>query len=62
MKSKAEVETLLDDAEREIKAVLSKYGAYISTLYPDDSITLTIGHQEPHPNGDIRVTERETDI
>ena len=62
MKSKAEVETLLDDAEREIKAVLIKHGVYISMLYPDDRVSLAIGYQEPHPNGDIRVTERETDI
>lgn len=62
MKTQKEVEKLLDDAEREVRAVLIKHGAYISTLYPDTSISLTIGHQETHPNGDIRVTERETDI
>ncbi len=61
MKSQKEVEKLLDDAEREVRAVLIKRGVYITMLYEDGG-SLMIGHQESHPSGDIRVTERETDI
>jgi len=61
MRTKKDVDKSIDEAEKEIKATLEKHGVYLTMMYKE-GVCLMIGNQETHPNGDIRVTERETDI
>lgn len=58
MKSDEQLDKSMDEAEAEIKATLKKHGLYIGIIY-EDGVALTLGSQQKHANGDIRVYERE---
>lgn len=61
MKSGPELDAAMDEAEKEIKAILKKHDLYIGILY-EEGVALTLGYQQKHPNGDIRVYERELEL
>lgn len=58
--NKKEIESLMDDAEKEIKLILNKYGLSIGTFEDKDKITLC--HVQWHESGDSSVFERECDL
>ena len=58
MKTDEEIDQVMDEAEGEIEAVLTKYGLGIGLLYPD-GISIMLTHEQKHPNGDYSIRERE---
>lgn len=61
MKTDKEIETDMDAAEAEIKAVLKKYNLELGMLY-DDGVAFVLNHTQRHPDGGYSVREREADF
>lgn len=60
MKTEEEIEASMDAAEAEIMEILNTRGLYLGMLYPE-GVGITLGFDETHPSGDVRVFEREID-
>lgn len=58
MLSDKEIEQKMDQAEKEINDVLDEHGLYLGVMY-EEGVSVTIGHQQEHPSGDLSIRERE---